>query len=399
MAHPGTTLLGTEIVHPGRVVIGEVKAMLDPGDNTKPVLNVLADGFHMVGVKPLQGLTDRTVVTIGSASQPDVTKQPSDVVFDQCEITSVAGVGKRGIECHSRGYSLLNSLILGFMFQGNDSQAFWSCNGPGPYLLENNQLEGSGENIMFGGADVQSEAHMPRNIIIRGNWVYKPQEWRNFKGSVKNSLEFKEGTNALVENNIFDGCWKDSQAGHMFAITPRNPSGNDDYIQVADITFKGNRTLHHTDGFVINILLQDDSGRATKQTARLIFEHNLFVDAISGLQVLGGVLDYLKFNNNTLPGLKNSFWTSDTTKVKTPFECTNNVFASSYYGAIASGQNASTPKAVFEAVCSPLNFTGNIIQNDKSRVWPDGNTLIPAGSFATVLDENYKYKPDATKGW
>ena len=54
-------------------------------------------------------------------------------------------------------YALLDAVIDSYLSEahvvGFDSQAICGVNGPGPFKIVNNYLEGSGENVMFGGAD------------------------------------------------------------------------------------------------------------------------------------------------------------------------------------------------------------------------------------------------------
>ena len=44
---------------------------------------------------------------------------------------------------------------------GFDSQAINGWTGPGPLLIENNYLEGAGENVIFGGADPSVDRTAP----------------------------------------------------------------------------------------------------------------------------------------------------------------------------------------------------------------------------------------------
>lgn len=57
---------------------------------------------------------------------------------------------------------------------GFDAQAICGVNGPGPFKIVNNYLEGSGENIMFGGADPAIRDLVPSDIEFRGNHCFKP---------------------------------------------------------------------------------------------------------------------------------------------------------------------------------------------------------------------------------
>ena len=53
--------------------------------------------------------------------------------------------------------------------------------GAGPYTITDNYLAASGENILFGGGDnLGGEATNPADILVAGNYIHKPQAWRDF---------------------------------------------------------------------------------------------------------------------------------------------------------------------------------------------------------------------------
>jgi len=61
---------------------------------------------------------------------------------------------------------------------GQDAQAIAGWNGPGPYLIENNYLEGAGENLLIGGTDPLIQNLVTANVTIRRNYLTKPVAWR-----------------------------------------------------------------------------------------------------------------------------------------------------------------------------------------------------------------------------
>src|SRR5438270_445422 len=79
---------------------------------------------------------------------------------------------------------------------GADAQAVAGWNGPGPFDIVDDELDASGENILFGGSDPQIAQLIPSDIRILYNHVDKPLSWRvgdpSYAGthwSVKNSIE------------------------------------------------------------------------------------------------------------------------------------------------------------------------------------------------------------------
>ena len=79
---------------------------------------------------------------------------PSDITLDR---VYVHGDAARGPEARHRAQLGPNddhaTLFRDIKIAGQDSQAIAGWNGPGDYTIENNFIEASGENILFGGAD------------------------------------------------------------------------------------------------------------------------------------------------------------------------------------------------------------------------------------------------------
>lgn len=120
------------------------------------------------------------ILRLGSSSETAAANQPHHLVLDRVYVHGDAKLGsKRGIALNSADTSILNSHISDIKAQGIDSQAIAGWNGPGPYLIENNYLEASGENMMLGGADPAIQGLVPANITIRRNRFSKNLKWQN----------------------------------------------------------------------------------------------------------------------------------------------------------------------------------------------------------------------------
>jgi len=157
-----------------------------------------------------------------------------------------------------------------------DTQAIAGWNGPGPYLIENNQLEGSGENIMFGGADATIQYLTPSDITIRRNHVRKPPEWKGV-WMVKNLFELKHAKRVLVEGNIFENNWADAQTGMAIVLKSTNQGGTNPWAQTADVTFRSNIVRNSPQAF--NIAAAPDvytPAMTVIPAARFRIENNLF---------------------------------------------------------------------------------------------------------------------------
>ncbi len=122
----------------------------------------------------------------------------------------------------------------------------------GPFLIQDNFLEASGEAVMFGGG---AATLTPTDITITGNHFWKPWQWmpgnHPFVGGpdghpfvVKNHLELKNAVRVLIEANLMENVWGGfSQTGYGILLTPKNqhtPRGSNvcPLCQVTDITVR-----------------------------------------------------------------------------------------------------------------------------------------------------------------
>ena len=178
---------------------------------------------------------------------------------------------------------------------------------------------------------------------------------------------------ALVENNLIDGNWKDGQDGSPILLTPRNQdrrhalgSGRrrDDSRQRGAPDRRRLRGEHSGAG------QQPPSG----QTARVTIERNLFVDARSGIRVVGGVDGALTVRRNTFPAIRYNWFAFSGKGPLTPLTVTGNVTRSGSYGI--SGDGSTAVGAPSLKLAKVVTFTGNIIEQTAERGLADGNTLL-----------------------
>ena len=212
-----------------------------------------AHHYRFVGIeiKPAAGKFSYGIVDMGS-SATSLAQLPHDIVFDRCYIHGDPAVGgRRGIALNSAASAVIDSYLSDWKENGADSQAIVGWNTPGPVKLVNNYLEGSGENVMFGGADPSIANLVPSDIEIRGNYFFKPLAWISQAWTVKNLIEFKNGQRVLLEGNIFENNWQDAQGGEGIVVTPRNQDGGAPWSITQDITIRLNKVINVGRGFNI----------------------------------------------------------------------------------------------------------------------------------------------------
>lgn len=398
IAVDGTEIRGLPVsarVTPGQGVL--IKA----ADTSHNALVIAASHVKLSGFDVLAVATDRAAVIGGSPNVSDPLQQPDDLTMDGIAVVAMAGGGKRGVEMHTRAFTMRRSFVAGFFYSGADSQAFLACNGPGPYLLEDSQFQASGENVMFGGGTIKSAAMVPDGITLRHLLLDKPQAWRQKSGTVKNSLEFKAGKNVLVEDVVIDGCWKDAQSGNAIVLTPRNQNNDSPWTVVRDVVLRRVVVRNHTDGYAVQTLYTDNNAPSLP-LANVTIDHCLFLSP-SGIVLNGGMDGALVIVDSTMPSINSRFGAVLTfngpiaTVAKPALTFQRNVLVSGPYGV--NSQYAGLGTYTFAAYLASVVNGGNVVEETVWTRWPiaTGKMLKP-GELAPLLDAGFRYTPGGA-GW
>lgn len=398
---PGTYQGNFQITKP-MTLVGTADCILVPLDLLTPTLTVQRTTDVLVkGITIQNGAPDRDCVTVGSFSATDAKDQPVNVTFDGVTLTAGAKGGHRGFALHGTNITVRKCHVMGFWEAGRDAQAVWIHNGPGPYTIEDNYLEASGENIMAGGDTVKIPGCVPSDIVIRRNICYKPDAWKTNGATVKNGIEIKNGRRVLIEGNTIDGNWRNGQDGNPFVFTVRNQNNDSAWVTIEDVILRGNVTRRCPDGFAVGILGTDDN-YASGQAARILIEGNLFTDSPNGIKVGNGVLESLVIRHNTLPKVTGSFLQFYDTRqapVRSPFTFSDNVVAQGAYGV--SGTNTGVGLNTLNVYTNLVAFTGNVIEKNPERQapLPPGNTWVDIGGLAALLDPTTLKVKTGTAGY
>ncbi len=377
-----------------------------------------AHHYRFVGVEfhSAAGVYTYGLIVLGTGDEADVALLPSDLVFDRCYIHGDPGAGgKRGIALNSRSTAVIDSYLSDWKGTDQDTQALMSWNGPGPFKIVNNFLEGAGENVMFGGADPSIAGLVPSDIEFRRNWVRKPPSWNQndlgaYAGShwsVKNLFELKNAARVLVDGNVFENTWLDAQVGFAILFTVRNQDGAAPWSVVRDVTFTNNIVRHAAGG--VNILGLDNL-HPSQPTARVRIANNLFDDLgaapwggnVPLFQILSGPAD-VTVDHNT--GLHTGNVISAGGEGATGFVYRNNLTAHNEYGVIGddAGPGLSTLTRYFPGAV----FARNVLAGGPAGAYPPDNFFPPslaAVGFVDIADGNYRlaagsqYKNAGTDG-
>jgi hypothetical protein len=325
------------------------------------------------------------VIGYGSSEQSTLDRVPTDIVIDRSYIHGRANlVLKRCVELNGAASAVIDSYVSGCHSDWQDSQAIAGWNGPGPFKIVNNYLEGAGENIIFGGADPKIPGLIPSDIEIRGNHLIKPLAWRGV-WLTKNLLEFKNAQRVLIEGNVFENCWTDGQSGTAILFKSVNQNGTAPWSTTRDVTFRFNRVRNVGNG--ISISARPESHQVDNPTARIRVEHNV-LDRVGGtglgvgrLVVLSGKLADIAFEHNT--GLAANVATAFGGTPLTRFRANDNIFVSR--GGVYSGSGYGTGSSALAYHAPGYVFRGNVLTGT-SGTYPATTTLASSTAWLGFVD-------------
>ncbi len=356
-----------------------------------------AHHFKFLGIefKPLNGsavVYDLIRFGDGSGAQNSLSQVPHHLTLDRCYVHGdPAGQLKRGVALNSGDTQIINSYISDCKGSGFDTQAIAGWNGPGPFTIINNYLEGAGENLMFGGADPSIPNMVPSDIEIRRNHINKPLSWRGV-WSVKNSLELKNAQRVTIDGNLIENNWAHSQVGFAVVITVRNQDGSAPWSVVQDVQFTNNIVRHS--GSAVSILGRDDV-YPSQQAKRITIKNNLF-DDINGSS-WGGDGRFLQITQTLNTTVENNTVFHSGTVImaygaaSTGFVFRNNVMSHNAYGIF--GDNSSPGNGAINTYFPSGQFVKNLIAGASASSYPTNNfypSTIDAAMFVDRPNGNYR---------
>lgn len=364
-----------------------------------------AHHYYLMGLEVTTTGYSFDLIRAGDGTQNTLDALPHDIVFDRMYIHGHPTLGtKRGIALNSARTAVINCHISDCKGEGQDTQALCGWNGPGPYKIVNNYLEGSGENVMFGGANPNIQDLVPSDIEVRNNHFFKPLSWKeghpDFAGTawcVKNLFELKNAQRVLVEGNILQNNWADCQNGFAVLITPRTQSGASLWSRVTDVTWRYN-ILSGSDGGY-NFSGHDDQ-LDNPVSSRILVEHNLAYD-ISNVnklyQFLNGT-EHLTIRHNTSLNAGTTTSAAGDPTLFLTFQ--DNICGFGNYGVCGTGSgcgngtiNTYFPGSTFShnvLIGTQGGPNGNPSQYPPNHWFPAG--VAPVG-FVDAANDNYALLP------
>src|SRR5262245_19241421 len=398
----------TEANLPQGIRVTPASASLMPkiiSPNSEPALQT-ADGAHhfrFVGVEfgVAQGTDIYSIVSFGG-DQTSLAATPHDLIIDRCYIHGAADRNaRRGVLINSASTAIIDSYISNIHEIGADSQAVCGWNGPGPFKIVNNYLEGAGENFMLGGAPPSIQNLIPSDIEFRLNNVFKPLSWKigdpayaGMHWTIKNLFELKNAQRLLVDQNVFENNWADAQNGFCILFTPRSEAGVAPWATASDVTFTNNIVRHSGCGF--NISGGDDVS-PSQPSHRILIKNNV-LDDINGakwggadgraLQFIGGPVN-ITIDHNTI--FEDSAIIVADVAPSPGFVFRNNIAPHGNYGVLGSGHGTGLEALAF--YFPGYEFKRNVIISAPSSNYPPDNfypSSLNEVGFVDFANGNYR---------
>jgi hypothetical protein len=373
-------------------------------NNASPAISTAASAhnYRFVGIEITSSAPQTyNLVSLEAPSQTSTSVVPTDITFDRCYLhgTSTTTL-RRAIALNSARTAVVDSYVSECHEVGADAQALAGWNGPGPFKIVNDFLEGSTENVIFGGTDPSIPNLIPADIEVRHNYLYKPLSWNandpSYGGihwAVKNLFELKNAMRVLAEGNVMENNWVDAQAGMGVLFTVRNQDGGCAWCAVQDVTFQKNIVKNTPGG--VNISGTDDNFKSA-ETARIAVLNNV-IYGITGrtFQLLninspdpataGGIIG-LTIEHNTARAGSHLATLGDSTNADDKHQSPifrNNLFEHGTYGIFGSGMGEGT--ASLNAYTTNYTFAANVIAGAPAASYPS-ETCGTSTCFPASLD-------------
>ncbi|HEX6650553.1 MAG TPA: hypothetical protein VF075_13475 [Pyrinomonadaceae bacterium] len=377
-----------ERVNP-QVHVNAMPKIVGPDSSVAIATAERAHHYKFVGVEFAPSADSKylyNLIDLGKTDYNSLSQFPHHLIFDRCYVHSTGlNKARRGFGLNTGDTSITNSYISGFAGAGDETQAICGWNGPGPFRIVNNYIEGGAQNIMFGGADPAVPNLVPSNIEIRRNFMYKPAEWFG-KATIKAMIELKNARNVVIDGNVLE-------SGGLigaFVLTVRNQNGSAPWSTLEDINITNNVVRHSNTGF--SILGRDDN-HPSQQAKRIRIANNLLVDIVpdySAVFLIGCCADTITVENNTVQQTGNIMTCYGVPNSNFLFR--NNIIQFNSYG-FACPPNMLSPNSRGNVIA---DNAGTIAGNGYPSNIPKGNSIVSSYDelgFLNVAEGDWRLGP------
>lgn len=345
-----------------------------PGPILRGFLNITAKDVTLRMVRCEGPHASGTLVTTGPNTK-----------IERCVLLGSPEGQHRGVRADSDTVLIKGSHIAN-IWKDQDTQAVGGWDGAKHIKVIDCYLEASGENVMYGGSDMATEAGMPDDILIEDCHMFKPLEWRGKAGcTIKNLFELKAARNVIVRRCLMENSWEHGQTGFAVVLTPKNQDGKNPWTVVENVLFEDCQFKHM--GSAVQ-MLGEDYNYPSGKLSNVEFRRCHFSD-IDNAKWGGGGRQFqinrgphgLKVIDCTFDGANlNSCLTFEDSTMKVEGLVMQNTFMpGGKYGIKCSEVAMGIP--TLDLYCPGYVWQGMTIAGTEGNGnWPTGTTSVPAGT-------------------
>jgi hypothetical protein len=250
---------------------------------------------------------------------------------------------------------------------------------------------------MFGGGGMTTPNASPSDITLRGNHIMRPASWKGV-WQEKNLIESKHSRRLLIEGNVIEGEWADSQTGFAFVLKTENQDWDTPWTQTTDVTIRYNKIRNV--GSVFN-MAANPSGAPGVPAARIVITDNVVENVNVGpytaegrlFQIQSGLSDIVVMHNTMVSATGGSATTMvfDNPTISR-FVVHSNVLHHGSYGVKGSG--TSEGSNTLGTYAAGYLFTNNAMVAGGSASGYPANNYFPAQlsnlGFADLANGDYR---------
>jgi len=399
---PGTRMT------PSRAASANLAKIMTPNIYSTITTDLTAHHYRFTGVEigTTTGTVQNTLVRFGENTniQYNAATTANNLILDRTYVHGQSdGSVRRCVMLNSASTAVVDSWVSACHSNDGDSQAIIGWNGPGPFLIQNNYLEGGHEVVMFGGGGMTTQGASPSDITLRGNHITRPTSWKGV-WQVKNLIELKHARRMLIEGNVIENTWLDGQVGFAFVAKSENQNLDTPWTETSDITIRYNRIRNVGSGFNI---AANPSGTAAVPASRFVITDNVMENVGNApytgdgriFQFLGGVADVVTMHNTMVGAAGGNSATIYFGALPTlpRLVVHSNVFAHANSGI--KGDSYAEGTATLNVYAPTALVTNNAIADGGEASAYPANNFFPATlanvGFVDINSGNYRLSPSS----
>lgn len=367
------------------------------GNNARAIRTATgAHNYKLIGLEVMKGDDPDEqldcLIQLGNGTTTTAVNMPYNITIDRCYIHGhtqqpVTLYTKTGIRLDCARAEVINCHISDIFHAGQQAVGVGGINGAGPYLIDNNYIAASGENVLFGGGAGYIVGQVPEHITITRNHLYKDPAWEPGTDTC-NFFELKIGKFVTFSNNYMENNWNAyGQSGNAILLKVANIAQSPWFV-TEDVTVENN--IARNCG--LGVALQGDDWGAGHggNVQRITIRNNLMFDVKSpngpgyAFQSAHGTTDIV-FDHNTIINTGTKFLNFDVPgEPSTGVRYTNNLTHHGTYGA--HGTSVSTGNTAISTYFPGVTWQKNVMVNSTGVSNLTGKYSLYPGAWSNPAD-------------